>query len=1522
MRNFLLLFTALLSSILLNAQNAPSFNWLVSATDSIPMAGDVKTISIESDNQNNTYHVGTFTNSVNFDPTNGNIVSGYGNTPTNFVAKYSVSNALQWFFILGNDTSDFEIIDTEQNSDGSFFIAGHVASGTIDFDPSGNSKNHSATSQGVIVSAKYDKDGNFLWSKEVSLLSGQNVLNDITCDGSGNLYIGGYFTSSIEFRDPFENDILLSALGGSDGFIAKYDAFDGTLIFAKNIGSSRSSSVYSLGYDNSGNLNIVGKTTRNLKFDGLEKLYTTSSNASETYVAQVNAANGTYKWAINLPTTASAVYPKSIINDRNNGIYISGTFNSGNLDFGDSTITNSSGFNIFVAKYNHNAGDLVWVNNIETSSGNAAELINLELNDDKLYLAGSYFNGSIDLDPSATGNNTITPVGNRDFFIAQYDTNSTFNWGHNFGTTEQDYIADFTINSNDNLIYSGYTNSTLDIDPGAGTTTLSANDNYIGVISELDNNGNLVNNSSPDIYNFKIGGNLSSSDQDQTIVKIKEDANGNIYATGLFSGKVDFDPSANSKYLESKNTSAINNNSFLAKYNASGALLWVNAIEGTGDIQVKGLSIDENNNPVITGMFFEDISDYNPDPSITESLTATGGYGSFVIKYDEQGNSTMAFKLTAGNRDVKAEDVSTDANNNIFITGTFESNTDFDPSANTTILSPEVLRDGFLAKYDANGNFNWVNALKSSRSANPKELEINSVGDAIVIGDFENRFYPNQADTANVKFDTEGRNDAFITKFDNQGNYQWVQIIGGDNYDFADKLALGSNNEIFILGRYRNTVNFTPSISKTANGVYDNFLAKLSSNGSFEWVNSYGSASSEASYALCVDDNNNTYISILAYGNIDIDPNPSNDEIINYSINEISSIIASYDANGSFVFGKKLGGKFTYANDMLANDTKLYLGGQFETNSNFALDNNQNNFSSLNGEDIFLASYSISSCSIAEQSLENDKTICEGEDLIITLNGSETDVNYVLRNTQNNQNVSSVISGNGSSINFNLGEADESATYYVYAEKGACNLTLSDQITITVSETPKVLVALTHSRACEGDSVLLKAIVFDNNLSIEWNGPNNYTSTDIEHYINNLSIAQQGNYIITATNADGCESTAKQFVGIDAKPQFNLPANAMLCTGEEIRLSSNLQDPNFSFTWSGPNGISSTDSIISIDSLTQDYEGYFHLTVSNNGCSNSDSTLIEVNPTPQVSISSNNDLVLCPEEKTVLSASNTFSGYVWHKNNTDVNTASTILITGADFGTYYLEATNEFGCSAVSNTLEITQHTPANLSIQPEGDLFFCPDEKVNVKTNNIDISDITWYQRGSQIANNITEVDIDGGGLVYVTALDSNSCFVESNEIVLTGVGNPSKPVINKEANKLYIDTPEDSIAWYFNSNLFEVNKDTVIISQAGNYEVTVTSEYGCSSSSDILVITSITDIENNITVKAYPNPFTESITVEFSNEKASFIIRNLEGKTMQKGELVKGKNAISLSHLSKGMYQLEISTNTNAKSMVLIKN
>lgn len=72
----------------------------------------------------------------------------------------------------------------------------------------------------------------------------------------------------------------------------------------------------------------------------------------------------------------------------------------------------------------------------------------------------------------------------------------------------------------------------------------------------------------------------------------------------------------------------------------------------------------------------------------------------------------------------------------------------------------------------------------------------------------------------------------------------------------------------------------------------------------------------------------------------------------------------------------------------------------------------------------------------------------------------------------------------------------------------------------------------------------------------------------------------------------------------------------------------------------------------------------------------------------------------------------------------------------------------------------------------------------------------------------------------------------------------------------------------------------------------------------------------------EVYPNPFTDKVTVDISNDNSSYNIRTIEGKLIRKGNLVSGKNLIILNDLSQGMYRFEILTNNNSKSLVIVKN
>ena len=105
-------------------------------------------------------------------------------------------------------------------------------------------------------------------------------------------------------------------------------------------------------------------------------------------------------------------------------------------------------------------------------------------------------------------------------------------------------------------------------------------------------------------FAFGIGG--TGQDRGE---RITVDADGNLIATGYFTGTVDFDgdQSANQGNISSQGSADI----YLAKYNANGVLLWAFGIGGSGRDEGKSVVTDAAGNVYVTG-FFRRTADFDP----------------------------------------------------------------------------------------------------------------------------------------------------------------------------------------------------------------------------------------------------------------------------------------------------------------------------------------------------------------------------------------------------------------------------------------------------------------------------------------------------------------------------------------------------------------------------------------------------------------------------------------------------------------------------------------------------------------------------------------------------------------------------------------------------------------------------------------------------------------------------------------------------------------------------------------------
>src|SRR5699024_10858704 len=180
---------------------------------------------------------------------------------------------------------------------------------------------------------------------------------------------------------------------------------------------------------------------------------------------------------------------------------------------------------------------------------------------------------------------------------------------------------------------------------------------------------------------------------------------------------------------------------------------------------------------------------------------------------------------------------------------------------------------------------------------------------------------------------------------------------------------------------------------------------------------------------------------------------------------------------------------------------------------------------------------------------------------------------------------------------------------------------------------------------CEGEDLTLTARGGD---SYEWSGPNGFTSTDQNPVISDITLLAAGDYTVTVTDNNGCSSTASVTVVVLPAPIATAEADPNpVCEGEDLQLSSS---GGTTYSWSGPNGFTSTDQNPVISDITLLAAGEYTVTVTdNNGCSSTTSVTVLVNTLP-IATASATPNPICEGEDLQLSSSGGTT-YSWNGPN-------------------------------------------------------------------------------------------------------------------------------------------------------------------------------------------------------------------------------------------------------------------------------
>lgn len=273
-------------------------------------------------------------------------------------------------------------------------------------------------------------------------------------------------------------------------------------------------------------------------------------------------------------------------------------------------------------------------------------------------------------------------------FIAKYDTSGGFQWVKILRNVDLD-LTFVSIDTQNNIYLSGGFSGTINLDPDFNAVSLTTS-TYNGFVAKYDNTGKILW--------AKDGKNLSWA---------QADIYGNFYAIRGFSDSMDIavGPAVNMIYGVKKN------NICVSKYDQQFNLLW-NRIWGSDYyMNAKGFNVDFGGNVYVCGDY-QDSADFEPGPGITLMKETTPlSRAAFMVRFATNGNFEWAKSIHRLGPGTFMYSKLNPLSGELYVTGTFNYWVDFDPGPAVVTKIPESSissYDYFLAKYNKNGDYQWV----------------------------------------------------------------------------------------------------------------------------------------------------------------------------------------------------------------------------------------------------------------------------------------------------------------------------------------------------------------------------------------------------------------------------------------------------------------------------------------------------------------------------------------------------------------------------------------------------------------------------------------------------------------------------------------------------------------------------------------------------------------------------------------------------------------------------------------------
>lgn len=383
----------------------------------------------------------------------------------------------------------------------------------------------------------------------------------------------------------------------------------------------------------------------------------------------------------------------------------------------------------------------------------------------QFYLAGEF------LDTTQFGEKMLISSGGTDIFLATFTSGGIPLWANKIGAADYDYVQKVITDASGNLIMTGYFYGDTQIGPDH-YTSYGSQDIFIAMFSQ----------EGAFLWSRRAGG--QSADY---VTGLAIDAAQNIVITGYYYNSLNFGDTS----LISSGSSDI----FTAKFNPGGDLLWTNSAGGSSSDQSRSVSCDTEDNILISGSFYYDITLGDT------TLSTLNPVGVVIARYLPNGQLDRAIQLDGTY--LSAENyIIADQDGGFYLAGNFSESIHFGCH---TFEAGEFNQDIYLAKYGNACENLWARQAYSASSDQVTGINIDLNNNVYITGHYLDTIQFEQITLLYTL--CCGSREIFIVKYTPSGGVQWGQQISGARASIQSA-TLNSQDKLLLSGLFTEEVTF------------------------------------------------------------------------------------------------------------------------------------------------------------------------------------------------------------------------------------------------------------------------------------------------------------------------------------------------------------------------------------------------------------------------------------------------------------------------------------------------------------------------------------------------------------------------------------------------------------------------------------------------------------------------------------------------------------------------------------------